>query len=58
MQFSTPIKPISGLKSHAAQIAKDNSLSRESLLKILALGKLEIEEGKFKDAEDVFAQLE
>jgi hypothetical protein len=58
MQFSSPIKPISGLKSHAAQIVIDNSLSRGSLLKLLALGKLEIEEGKFKDAEVVFAQLE
>ena len=58
MQFSNSIKPSSGLKSHAAQIVKDNSLSRESLLKLLALGKLEIEECKFKDAEDVFAQLE
>ena len=57
MQFSTPIKPISCLKSPTSQIAKDNLLSRESLLKILALGKREIEEGKFKDAEDVFAEL-
>ena len=57
MQFSTPIKPISGLKSPTSQIAKDNQLSQESLLKILALGKLEIEEGKFKDAEVVFAQV-
>jgi hypothetical protein len=57
MQFSTPIKPISGLKNHAVQIVKDNSLSRESLLKLLALGKLEIEEGKFKDAEIVFEQV-
>jgi hypothetical protein len=29
-----------------------------ALLKILALGKREIELGKFKDAEDVFARLE
>jgi hypothetical protein len=57
MQFLPPIKPISGLKNHAVQIVKDNSLSRELLLKLLALGKLEIEEGRFKDAEIVFEQV-
>jgi hypothetical protein len=33
---------------------RDNTLV---LLKILALGKREIEEGKFKDKKDVFAEL-
>ena len=57
MQFSIPIKPTSYLKSPASQIAKDNPLCRESLLKILAIGKREIEEGKFMGAEVFFAQL-
>lgn len=85
MKFSTQVKPISYLKSHAAEIIKDITESREpmlitqngeaklvvmdvrsfeeqeetlALLKILALGNREIEEGKFRDAEDVFAELD
>ena len=85
MKFSSQIKPISYLKSHAAEIVKDISASREpllitqngeaklvimdvksyeeqeetlALLKILALGNREIEQGKFRDAEDVFAELD
>ncbi len=34
---------------------QENTLA---LLKILALGKREIEQGQFRDAEDVFATLE
>ncbi|MDY7576713.1 type II toxin-antitoxin system Phd/YefM family antitoxin [Herbaspirillum sp. RTI4] len=85
MKFSTQVKPISYLKSHAAEIIKDISENREpmlitqngeaklvvmdvksfeeqeetlALLKILALGNREIEQGKFRDAEDVFADLD
>ncbi|OGB22874.1 MAG: prevent-host-death protein [Burkholderiales bacterium RIFCSPLOWO2_02_FULL_57_36] len=85
MKFSTQVKPISYLKSHAAEIVKDISENREpmlitqngeaklvvmdvksyeeqeetlALLKILALGNREIEQGKFRDAEDVFAELD
>ena len=85
MKFSTQVKPISYLKSHAAEIIKDITENREpmlitqngeaklvvmdvksfeeqeetlALLKILALGNREIEQGKFRDAEDVFAELE
>lgn len=85
MKFSTQVKPISYLKSHAAEIIKDITESREpmlitqngeakpvvmdvrnveeqeetlALLKILALGNREIELGKFRDAEDVFAELD
>ena len=85
MKFSSQIKPISYLKSHAAEIVKDISESREpllitqngeaklvvmdvksyeeqeetlALLKILALGNREIEQGKFRDAEDVFVELD
>jgi hypothetical protein len=57
MQFPVPIKPTSNLMSPALQIAKDNPLYCALLLKILAFGKREIEEGKFKDAEDVFTKL-
>ena len=85
MKFSTQVKPISYLKSHAAEIVKDISENREpmlitqngeaklvvmdvksyeeqeetlALLKILALGNREIEQGKFRDVEDVFAELD
>ncbi len=85
MKFSTQVKPISYLKSHAAEIVKELSENREpmlitqngeaklvvmdvksfeeqeetlALLKILALGNREIEQGKFRSAEDVFAELD
>ena len=85
MKFSTQVKPISYLKSHAAEIIKDITENREpmlitqngeaklvvmdvksfeeqeetlALLKILALGNREIEQGKFRNAEDVFAELD
>lgn len=85
MKFSTQVKPISYLKSHAAEIVKDISESREpmlitqngeaklvvmdvrsyeqqeealALLKILAMGNRDIEQGRFRDAEEVFADLD
>jgi len=85
MKLSTQIKPISYLKSHAAQIVKELGESRQplvitqngeatmvvidvksyeerentlALLKILALGNGQIEQGKFRDAEDVFADMD
>lgn len=85
MKFSTQVKPISYLKSHAAEIVKDITENREpmlitqngeaklvvmdvksyeeqeetlALLKILALGNREIEQGKFRDVEEVFAELD
>lgn len=85
MKFSTQVKPISYLKSHAAEIVKNISESREpmlitqngeaklvvmdvlsyeeheetlALLKILALGNREIEQGKFKTVEEVFAEID
>ena len=85
MKFSTQVKPISYLKSHAAEIVKDITENREpmlitqngeaklvvmdvksfeeqeetfALLKLLALGNREIEQGKFRNAEDVFAELD
>lgn len=85
MKFSTQVKPISYLKSHAAEIVKSISEKREpmlitqngeaklvvmdvrsyeeqqetlAMLKILALGNRDIERGKFRDAEDVFAELD
>lgn len=85
MKFSTQVKPISYLKSHAADIIKELAENREpmlitqngeaklvvmdvrsyeeqeetlALLKILALGNREIEEGKFRDAEEVFSTLD
>jgi prevent-host-death family protein len=85
MKFSTQVKPISYLKSHAAEIVKEISESGEpmlitqhgeaklvvmdvrayeqqeeafSLLKILAMGTREIEQGQFRDADDVFAELD
>lgn len=85
MKFSTQVKPISYLKSHAAEIVKEISESREpmlitqngeaklvvmdvrsyedyeqtlALLKILTLGNREIEQGQFRAAADVFADLD
>lgn len=85
MKFATHVKPISYLKSHAAEIVKDLSDSQEpmlitqngeaklvvmdvqayerqeetlALLKILAMGNRDIEQGRFRDAEDIFAELD
>lgn len=85
MKFSTQVKPISYLKSHAAEIVKDISESREpmlitqngeaklvvmdvrsyeqleetlALLKLLAMGTRDIEQGRFRDADDVFVDLD
>lgn len=85
MKFSSQVKPISYLKSHAAEIVKSISQSREpmlitqngeaklvvmdvksyeeqtetmALLKILAMGNREIEQGDFQDFTDVFSELD
>lgn len=85
MRFSTQVKPISYLKSHAAEIIDTITENREPLLitqngeaklvvmdvktyeeqeetlamlKILALGNREIEQGRFRPADDVFAELD
>jgi len=85
VKFSTQVKPISYLKSHAAEIVKDISESREpmlitqngeaklvvmdvrsyeqqeetlALLKLLVMGSHDIELGRFRDSEDVFADLD
>lgn len=85
MKLSTQVKPISYLKSHAAEIIKDISESREpmlitqngeaklvvmdvrtyeeheetlALLKILALGNREIEQGNFRPVDDVLAEID
>ena len=85
MKFSTQVKPISYLKSHAAEIVKDLTESREpmfitqngeaklvvmdvrsyeqqeealALLKILALGERDLEQGRFRDADELFAELD
>jgi len=85
VKYSTQVKPISYLKSHAAEIVKEISESREpmlitqngeaklvvmdvrsyeqqeetlALLKLLAMGARDIEHGRFRDAEDVFADLD
>ena len=85
MKYSTQIKPISYLKSHAAEIVKTISKNRKpmlitqngeaklvvldvqsyeeyeetlALLKILAQGHNQIEEAQFRDADDVFRDLD
>lgn len=85
MRITDHIKPISYLKSEAAQIVKDLTESGEpliitqngeaklvvqdvrsyeserqtlALLKILALGQKQIEQEKFSDIDDVFAELD
>lgn len=84
MKFSAQVKPISYLKAHAAEIARQLTEDREpmvitqngeaklvvqdvasyeetqetlALLKILALGNREIEEGRVTPAAEVFARL-
>jgi len=85
MRFSKQIKPISYLKSHAAEIV-DQLLESHApmvitqngqaklvvmdiqsyeeyeetlaLLKLLALGQQQIAQGKFRDMDDVFSDLE
>ena len=84
MKLSTQVKPISYLKSHAAEIVKDIAESGEpmlitqngeaklvvmdvrayeqqeetlALLKLLAMGSRDIEQGRFRDVDDVFADL-
>lgn len=85
MKFSTQVKPISYLKSHAAEIVKEISESRKpmlitrngeaklvvmdvrsyeeheetlALLKLLAIGNREINEGKYRPAAELFAALD
>ena len=85
MKLSTQVRPVSYLKSHAAEIIKDITESREpmlitqngeaklvvmdvrsyeeheetlALLKILALGNHEIEQGQFRSADEVFKDIE
>ncbi len=85
MRFSTQVKPISYLKSHAAEIIRDITENRApmlitqngeaklvvmdvksfeeqeeavALLKLLALGNREIEQGKFRDVEAVFTEMD
>jgi prevent-host-death family protein len=85
MKLSSHIKPVSYLKSHAAEIIKDISETREpmlitqngeaklvvldvksyeeyeqtlALLKVLALGNKEIEQGKYRSVDKVFADLD
>ena len=85
MKFSTQVKPISYLKSHAAEIIRDITETREpmlitqngeaklvvmdvrsyeeheatlALLKLLALGNREIEQGHFRTADEVFADID
>jgi len=85
MKFSTQVKPISYLKSHAAEIIRDITESREpmlitqngearlvvmdvrsyeeqeetlALLKLLAWGNREIEQGHFRTADEAFADID
>ena len=85
MRLSTNVKPISYLKSHAAEIVKEITETREpllitqngvsslvvqdvvsyeqtqqtmALLKIIAIGRRQIEQGQVKPMSEVFAELE
>lgn len=85
MKLSTNVKPISYLKSHAAEIVKEITESREpllitqngvsslvvqdvvsyeqtqqtiALLKMIALGRRQIEQGQVKPMSEVFSALE
>ncbi|CAM3716451.1 type II toxin-antitoxin system Phd/YefM family antitoxin [Castellaniella denitrificans] len=85
MKLATHVRPISYLKSHAAEIARDVAETGEpmlitqngearlvlmdvaayeqneqalALLKLLAMGQRDIDAGLWRDAEDVFADLD
>ena len=85
MNLATHVRPISYLKSHAAEIAKDVTETGEpmlitqngearlvvmdvasyeqkeqtlALLKMLAMGQRDIEQSRYRDAEDVFADMD
>lgn len=85
MKLSTHIKPISYLKSHAAEVIKEINETRQpflitqngeaklvvmdvktfeeqeetlAMLKLLALGRKEYEQGKYRSLEEVFADLD
>lgn len=85
MRYSTQVRPISYLKSHAAEIVQDLAESRQpllitqngeaklvvmdvrsyeeleerqALLKLLALGRREIEQGHYRDADEALAELD
>ncbi|MDY0225715.1 MAG: type II toxin-antitoxin system Phd/YefM family antitoxin [Desulfomicrobium apsheronum] len=85
MKYSTQVKPISYLKSHAAEIVSTLSQTRQpllitqngeaklvvmdvksyeaqeetfALLKLLALGRREMDQGRFRDVEDVFTEID
>lgn len=85
MKYSTQVKPISYLKSHAADIVHQLAKTHEpmmitqngeaklvvmdiqsyedqeqtlALLKILALGQREIEQGHYQSANEVLAELD
>lgn len=85
MKYSTQVKPISYLKSHAAEIVSTLSQTRQpmlitqngeaklvvmdvksyeeqeqtlALLKLLSLGKHEMDQKRFRDAEDVFTGID
>ena len=85
MKYSEQVKPISYLKSHAAEIVKqfednrgpliitqngeakmvvmdirsyETQLENMAFLKLINLGKKEIEEGKFQDVESFFAEMD
>jgi len=62
MNYSNQIKPISYLKTHAAQVLAQITAEREplfitqntlALLKLLALGNQEVADGKVKPLADV-----
>jgi prevent-host-death family protein len=85
MKYSVQVKPISYLKSHAAEVAATLSETRRplvvtqngearlvvmdvrtyeeqeetmALLKLLALGHKDLEKGAFRNAEEVFSELD
>jgi prevent-host-death family protein len=85
MKLATQVKPISYLKSHAAEVVREVSDSGQpllitqngeakvvvvdvasyekkeetlALLKLLALGKRDMAEGRYRDADEFFAELD
>ena len=53
MKLSTHVKPITDLKANASEESFEAMQETLALLKILALGKAQVEKGEFVGIEDV-----
>ena len=57
MKYPSRIKPISYLKANAAEVLEQLARDREPLVKVLALGSQQVEQGRTVPARDVLSAL-